>query len=85
MFALGYPKMGCDAKLNEKNKIKEFDDRLAESRAKCRQTMGRLYEKRQAKMPSVPIEQPVSNHFNIYVFPQVNYSDSNLLVFKFHF
>lgn len=62
--------MGCDARMDEKERIQEFNDRLAEVGVKAREVMGRLYEKRQAKLPSVPIEQPVSDHFNIYVYPQ---------------
>ena len=72
--------MGCDAKMDDKKNIKEFDDQLAEVRAKGREVMVRLYEKRNAKLPSIPIEQPVSEHFNIYVYPKVkkqNASDSD--------
>lgn len=62
--------MGCDARVDEKEKIQQFDDRLAEVRVKTREVMGQLYEKRQAKLPSVPIEQPISERFNIFVYPQ---------------
>lgn len=67
---LGYPKMGCDARVDEKEKIRQFDDQLAEVRVKTREVMARMYEKRQAKLPNVPIEQPISDRFNVYVYPQ---------------
>lgn len=63
--------MGCDAKLNDKKAIKEFDNRVAEVWTKGREVMTRLYEKRMVQLPSVPIEQAVSEHFNVFVFPQV--------------
>ena len=64
---LGYPKIGCDAGVDEKDKIKEFDDKVAESRENARKLKVALFEKRGFKYPEA--KSSASSHFNIYAFP----------------
>ena len=64
---LGYPKIGCDAGVDEKEKIKEFDDKVAESRENSRKLGVEIFEKRGFKYPET--KNSASSHFNIYAFP----------------
>ena len=75
----GYPKMGCNAALDEREKIEQFDRDFQPYREKIQEKMYQILEERDAEYKSEqgrPIDQVICENFTIYFYPKdVDYYD----------
>ena len=66
------PMIGSDCRMDEHEKIKEFKTKFQPLREKIQKTLLELLAKRNAKYEhkTIQIDQPLSEHFNIYTYPE---------------
>jgi len=76
----GFPNVGSDCKLDEKERIKEFRDQLKEFLDENRKILTNYFKEREVELPRPEIlEHPISDHFTIYVYPkEVDYFDDEM-------
>lgn len=69
----GLPLMGCDARLDDKERIEDFKKKFEKYRKIIQKKMYRILELRGAKYENAnrPIDQTISDCFNLYIYPGV--------------
>ena len=67
----GFPKIGTDAGVDEQEKIKYFDEKLKESLEANRRKLRSYFDERAIKLPNIPLDKALSDHFSIYTYPKV--------------
>lgn len=81
MFAFeGYPRLGDDSRLNEKEKIQKFREDFEEIRLKAADYLLNQFKKRNLEFKKdLPVDLPFSEHFQIYSYPkEINYYDDEM-------
>lgn len=67
----GFPKLCSDARMDDTEKIKEFDKKLEKCYEKILETIKNYFKERNVELPEagVRIDRPFSKHFTIYSYP----------------
>lgn len=77
----GFPQIGSDCGVDEKERIKKFDEQFLDCRDGVREHLHDLFEKRGTKFykENVQIDQILSDHLSVYCYPrEIDYFDDKI-------